>query len=75
MKKIVLFICALFLFCSCSNQNQAEQVVESYMETMSKGKTVQANKMLKNAKEEISLDEMANEAGYTGRSRHILNRI
>lgn len=67
MKKIILFICALFLFCSCSNQNQAEQVVESYMETMSKGKTAQANKMLKNAKEEISLDEMANEAGYTGK--------
>ncbi len=69
MKKFVFILCSILLLCSCSNQNQAEQLVESYMETMSEGKTVQANKMLENAQEEISLDEMAKEAGYTGKTK------
>lgn len=67
MKKFVLILCSIFLLCSCSNQNQAEQIVESYIETMSDGDCTQANKMLKNIQEEISLNEMANEAGYTGK--------
>lgn len=67
MKKIILLICALFFLCSCTKENQAKQTVESYIEKMAEGECLQANKMQKDVQEELSLDEMAQEAGYTGK--------
>lgn len=67
MKKIILLICVLFFLCSCTKENQAKQTVESYIEKMAEGECLQANKMQKDVQEELSLDEMAQEAGYTGK--------
>ncbi len=67
MKKIIFILCALFSLCSCANQDQAKQTVESYMEMMSEGESLQANEELINTQDQLSLEDMAQEAGYTGK--------
>lgn len=67
MKKILaLLFCGFFLLGCQNDAKTCQTLVENYCQTMQKGEVQKANTYLKQA-QPSNIDQMAKEAGYTGK--------